>query len=81
MMPARDLYAKICSKCHSLIQEDKLSWRPGKLRVEAVTLPLGPTLPSVFGRPAGFIEGYKFPRAFREMATGWSGTKMPSILG
>jgi hypothetical protein len=25
------------------------------LRVEAVTLPLGPTLPSVFGRPAGFI--------------------------
>ena len=55
MMPARDLYAKICSKCHSLIQEDKLSWRPGKLRVEAVTLLLGPTLPSVFGRPAGFI--------------------------
>ena len=31
----------------------------------------GARLSGTYGRPAGIIEGYKFPRAFREMATGW----------
>jgi cytochrome c2 len=68
---ARQLYAKLCSKCHGLIQEDKLSWRPEYLLVPAVTLPLGPTLTGVYERPAGIIEGYLYSRAMKEMATGW----------
>lgn len=68
---ARELYAKTCSKCHGLIQEDRLSWRPEYLLVPAVTLPLGPTLSGIYLRPAGIIEDYPYSRAFREMATGW----------
>ncbi|MDP6342757.1 MAG: hypothetical protein QF578_14195 [Alphaproteobacteria bacterium] len=68
---ARTLYAKVCSKCHGLIQEDKLSWRPENLYVPAVTLPLGPNLSGIYLRPAGSIEGYPYSRAFRELATGW----------
>lgn len=67
----RQLYAKICSKCHGLIQEDKLGWRQRDLLVPAVTMPLGPTLNDIYLRPAGIIEGYSYSRAFREMATGW----------
>lgn len=68
---ARALYVKVCSKCHGLLQEDTLSWRPETLLVPAVTAPLGPTLNGIYLRPAGIIEGYAYSRAFRAMATGW----------
>lgn len=67
----RQLYARICSKCHGLIQEDKLGWRQRDLLVPAVTLPLGPTLTGIYLRPAGIIEGYSYSPAFKEVATGW----------
>jgi cytochrome c len=67
----RPLYAKTCSKCHGLIAEDKLSWTPEALLQQAVTMPLGPPLTGVFGRPAGIMPDYPYSRAFRALATGW----------
>jgi len=69
---ARDLYAKICSKCHGLITEDVLSWTPENLRVSAVTLPLGPSLTSVYMRPAGIMSDYPYSNSFKKMLeNGW----------
>jgi cytochrome c2 len=64
---ARDLYAKTCSKCHGLITEDVLSWTPDNLRVSAVTLPLGPSLTSVYMRPAGSVPDYPYSKSFQKM--------------
>lgn len=68
---ARTLYAKTCSKCHGLIQEDRQSWRRDGLLQQAVTMPLGPPLSDVYLRPAGIVEGYAYSRAMRELASGW----------
>ena len=67
----REPYVKTCSKCHGLIVEDKVSWKIGNLLVPAVTMPLGPSLSGVYLRPAGIVEGYRYSKAFRAMATGW----------
>lgn len=67
----RPLYAKTCSKCHGLIAEDKVSWTPEALLQPAVTMPLGPPLTGVFGRPAGIMPDYPYSRVFRSLATGW----------
>lgn len=67
----RELYVKTCSKCHGLIVEDKVSWRLENLVVPAVTMPLGPPLSGIYLRPAGIMEGYRYSKAFRAMATGW----------
>ncbi|NKB56599.1 MAG: hypothetical protein GKS00_09700 [Alphaproteobacteria bacterium] len=68
----RDLYIKTCSKCHGLLQEDKVSWRRDAMVIRAVTLPLGPTMTGIYLRPAGIIKGYRYSKAFRSMATGWT---------
>lgn len=67
----RELYVETCSKCHGLIVEDEVSWRPENLAVPAVTMPLGPPLSGVYLRPAGIMEGYAYSKALRAMATGW----------
>ena len=67
----RELYVETCSKCHGLIVEDKVSWRPENLVVPAVTMPLGPPLSGVYLRPAGIMAGYAYSKALRAMATGW----------
>ena len=67
----RELYVETCSKCHGLIVEDKVSWRPETLMVPTVTMPLGPPLSGVYLRPAGIMEGYAYSKALRAMATGW----------
>ncbi len=68
---ARELYLKVCSKCHGLVTEDAVSWTPEALSVPAVTMPLGPTLTGVYMRPAGIMPGYPYSKSFRAMATGW----------
>jgi len=61
----RELYINTCSKCHGLITEDAVSWTPDALLGQAVTMPLGPPLTSVYLRPAGIMADYPYSRAFR----------------
>mgnify|MGYP001197917009 FL=1 len=61
----RELYIDLCSKCHGLIAEDVISWRPEALLQQAVTMPLGPSLTGVYGREAGIMANYPYSRAFR----------------
>ncbi len=67
----RELYLKICSKCHGGINEDQVSERDSLLHF-VVTMPLGPSLQDIYGRPAGIYEGYPYSPAFQELATGWA---------
>jgi cytochrome c len=61
---ARDLYAHICSKCHGLITEDVLSMTQENLLVQTVTLPLGPSLSTIYGREAGIMDNYPYSKSF-----------------
>jgi cytochrome c2 len=69
---ARALYAHVCSKCHGLITEDVLSWTSENLKVQAVTLPLGPPLSGVYGREAGIMPNYPYSKSFtKAIANPW----------
>jgi len=64
----RELYIKICSKCHGQITERQVSqWKRNYL-VPVITSPLGPNLTGVFDRPAGTYAGYRYSNAFRQVA-------------
>ncbi|MDP6515860.1 MAG: c-type cytochrome [Alphaproteobacteria bacterium] len=67
---ARELYLKTCSKCHGRVAGD-VSLRPEDLLVYVVTMPLGPPLRNVYGRPAGSFGTYPYSEAMKEIATGW----------
>ena len=67
---ARTLYIKTCSKCHGLVTE-RVAEGPEALLTYVVTMPLGPNLSTVYGRPAGSVEDYPYSRAMRKITNGW----------
>ena len=65
----RQAFADICSKCHGLITERRVSQRYRNLLVPVVMSPLGPNLTGVYGRPAGIYAGYRYSNSFKQIAT------------
>lgn len=64
----RELYLKLCSKCHGKITEQRSSDRWSGLRRPAVVMIIGPNLSGIVGRPAGQVAGYRYSKAFRAAA-------------
>jgi len=63
----RKQYYKICSKCHGQIEEQAAQSNRG-YAMFAVMAPIGPNLSTIYGRPAGTFEGFRYSNAFREVA-------------
>lgn len=66
----RQLYGKLCARCHGQIAEQRQGAAPLGPLHRAVMTTLGPGLSGVYGRPAGTVPGYRYSNAFRKVAAG-----------